>query len=209
MTALPSWADQMKALEKVSDNLINKWRPDGATEAEIQDMNKLALSILACGYLCHVYTDDRRRVVGAGIRHGRDAVIAEMSAIAELGVENAAADIIATRGSHLVLRRVCTWGRGERPEGFHTEVLDIIQIDADERLAARVAFDLDDFEAAIAELDARYIAGEASFTPYFALTQRDRSRLAYQAEIDLTEPAALDLPVSVPVEVLLDETPPP
>ena len=39
MTALPSWADQMKALEKVSDNLINKWRPNGATEAEIQDMN--------------------------------------------------------------------------------------------------------------------------------------------------------------------------
>ena len=25
-------------------------------------MNKLALSILACGYLCHVYTDDRRPV---------------------------------------------------------------------------------------------------------------------------------------------------
>jgi HlyD family secretion protein len=55
----------------------------------------------------------------------------------------------------------------------------------------------------------RYIAGEASFTPYFALTQRDRSRLAYLAEIDLTEPAALDLPVGVPVEVRLDETPPP
>ena len=45
--ALPSWADQMQALEPVGDNLIAKWRPDGATEAEIQDMNKLALSILA------------------------------------------------------------------------------------------------------------------------------------------------------------------
>ena len=31
----------------------------------------------------------------------------------------------------------------------------------------------------------RYVAGEASFTPYYALTQRDRSRLAYLAEIDL------------------------
>ena len=47
----------MKALERVGDNLIAKWRPDGATEAETQDMNKLALSILACGYLCRVYTD--------------------------------------------------------------------------------------------------------------------------------------------------------
>ena len=41
--ALPSWADQMRALEGVSDHLIAKWRPDGATVAETQDMNKLAL----------------------------------------------------------------------------------------------------------------------------------------------------------------------
>ena len=49
----------------------------------------------------------------------------------------------------------------------------------------------------------RYIAGEASFTPYYSLTQRDRSRLAYLAEIDLPEAAARDLPVGVPVEVPL------
>jgi hypothetical protein len=60
--ALPSWADQMRALENVSDNLMAKWRPDGATEAEVQDMNKLALSILAEGYLCRVYTDAKRPV---------------------------------------------------------------------------------------------------------------------------------------------------
>jgi len=53
----------------------------------------------------------------------------------------------------------------------------------------------------------RYIAGEASFTPYFALTQRDRSRLAYLAEIDLGEPGALGLPAGVPVEVWLDRGP--
>jgi hypothetical protein len=62
MTALPTWAEQMHALDQVVDNLIAKWRPDGPTEAEIQDMNKLALSILACGYLCRVYTDARRPV---------------------------------------------------------------------------------------------------------------------------------------------------
>jgi len=53
----------------------------------------------------------------------------------------------------------------------------------------------------------RYISGEASFTPYFALTQRDRSRLAFLAEIDLPEPAARDLPAGVPAEVLLDRAP--
>jgi hypothetical protein len=60
--ALPTWADQMKALQDVGSNLIAKWRPDGATPAEVQDMNKLALSILASGYLCRVYTDARRPV---------------------------------------------------------------------------------------------------------------------------------------------------
>jgi hypothetical protein len=60
--ALPTWADQMRALGKVADNLIGKWRPDGASEVEIQDMNKLALSIHSCGYLCRVYTDARRPV---------------------------------------------------------------------------------------------------------------------------------------------------
>ena len=53
----------------------------------------------------------------------------------------------------------------------------------------------------------RYIAGEASFTPYFALTQRDRSRLAFLAEIDLPEQAARDLPAGVPAEVVLDRAP--
>ena len=59
---LPNWADQMRALEHVGENLLAKWRPDGATEAEVQDMNKLALSMLSEGYLCHVYTDTQRPV---------------------------------------------------------------------------------------------------------------------------------------------------
>jgi hypothetical protein len=62
MTALPSWADQMRALEGVGANLTDRWRPEGATEAERQDMNRLALSMLSCGYLCHVHTDARRPV---------------------------------------------------------------------------------------------------------------------------------------------------
>ena len=52
-------------------------------------------------------------------------------------------------------------------------------------------------------LDARvrWIASEAAFTPYFALTQRDRSRLSYLAEVVLTAEDADDVPVGVPVEV--------
>ncbi|HEY6533391.1 MAG TPA: DUF1214 domain-containing protein [Acidimicrobiales bacterium] len=57
---LPSWTDQMRLLDGLGERLIDKWRPDGATEAEIQDMNRLVLSILSEGYLCHVYADPKR-----------------------------------------------------------------------------------------------------------------------------------------------------
>jgi hypothetical protein len=60
--ALPTWAEQMRALEPVFDNLMKTWRPDGATEAEVQDMNKLVLSILSEGYICRVYTNPQRPV---------------------------------------------------------------------------------------------------------------------------------------------------
>ncbi len=51
----------------------------------------------------------------------------------------------------------------------------------------------------------RWVASEAAFTPYFALTERDRGRLSYIAKVDISEP--LDrLPDGIPVEVefLLD-----
>lgn len=46
----------------------------------------------------------------------------------------------------------------------------------------------------------RWVSADASFTPYFALTEHDRSRLSYVAEIDL--PGASDLPVGVPLVAL-------
>ena len=62
MTALPSWSDQMQSLARVGDDLVANWRPDGCTEAERQDMYKLAFSMLSEGYLCRVYTDADRPV---------------------------------------------------------------------------------------------------------------------------------------------------
>ena len=49
----------------------------------------------------------------------------------------------------------------------------------------------------------RYVSAEASFTPYYALTQKDRSRLSYLAEVTLDDPQAADLPAGVPVQVYL------
>lgn len=47
----------------------------------------------------------------------------------------------------------------------------------------------------------RYVSAEAAYTPYYALTQKDRSRLSYLAEVTVDDPRAADLPVGVPVQV--------
>lgn len=46
----------------------------------------------------------------------------------------------------------------------------------------------------------RWIASEAAFTPYYALTERDRSHLTYLAKVDIAEQRDR-LPDGVPVEV--------
>lgn len=49
----------------------------------------------------------------------------------------------------------------------------------------------------------RWVSAEAAFTPYFALTERDRGRLSYAAKVDLVRGLPRDrrLPDGVPVEV--------
>ena len=108
-------------------------------------------------------SDDRRRVVGAGVRRGRDAEIADMRAISGLGLTNARRTaVLATRGGRLVLSRVRFSGGEHGPEAVVTDILGIVETDADNRIAATVVFDPDDVGVAIAELDARYLAGEAA-----------------------------------------------
>ena len=109
-----------------------------------------------------LYSDDRRPVVGGGIRHGRDALIKDLRAVADVGVTNATSDAVATRGRRLAVTRARFSRSHEQPEAFHVDFLQLVAIDADERIAAVAAFDLDDFDDAIAELDARYLAGEAA-----------------------------------------------
>jgi hypothetical protein len=106
--------------------------------------------------------DDRRRVVGAGILLGRDTDIAHMRAIADVGAKTIAATVLATRGERLALNRILFYGEDQRPEAFQAELLGLVEIDVDDRIVARLSFDPDDIDAAFAELDARYLAGEAS-----------------------------------------------
>ena len=47
----------------------------------------------------------------------------------------------------------------------------------------------------------RMISSDAIFTPYYSLTERDRSRLSYVAEVELTDADTAQLPSGVPVRV--------
>lgn len=75
-----------------------------------------------------------------------------------------------------------------------------------EPLRARVAPDtvaeihVDGVKASLAG-KVRYISADAAFTPYYALNQRDRSRLSFLAEVTVTDPTGRDLPAGIPVEV--------
>ncbi len=51
----------------------------------------------------------------------------------------------------------------------------------------------------------RSVASDASFTPYYALTERDRGRLVYVAKVDLVDAAAEELPTGLPVEVVFED----
>lgn len=47
----------------------------------------------------------------------------------------------------------------------------------------------------------RMISNEAVFTPYYSLTERDRSRLSYLAEVSITDKTDKPLPSGIPVRV--------
>ena len=91
----------------------------------------------------------------------------------------------------VVLARAPTYARVHVPQGVRT------RIGSGSR--ARVA--IDGHERSYAAV-VRWVAADAAFTPYFALTRHDRSRLSYVAEIDLVGEGVDELPVGVPVEVV-------
>jgi hypothetical protein len=107
-----------------------------------------------------VYVDDHRRVVNAGIRRGRNPNIQDLQAAADIGFTMEMVSVIATRGDRLALTRIR--GTGPDPETIQNDAPNVVEIDAEGRIAAAVVFDLDDIDAAIAELDRRYVAGEAA-----------------------------------------------
>nr|WP_232065058.1 BTAD domain-containing putative transcriptional regulator [Mycobacterium cookii] len=144
---------QPRRLENAASQLVERFR------AFFAERNWAAVAENSAD---EVFTEDRRSVVSSGILHGRDVDLANVRAIADLGATDLRSTVIATRGERLVLTRLRLSGRDHRPEAFHSEMLGIVEIDANNRVAARFLFDIDDIDAAFEELDAQYLVGEAA-----------------------------------------------
>src|SRR6185312_4530381 len=139
-----------------------------------------------------ISSDDRRPVVSAGIRRGRDAEIANWRARGDIWSTNVRSTV-ATRGKRLALIRFAFASQDQPPEAFSTAALGIVEINADNRIAAIVVFDLDEIDAAFAELDARYLAGEAAAHSHTWSAITATYAAVNRGEIPATAPDLVDI----------------
>ena len=122
--------------------------------------------------LAHDYRfSDRRRLVQIELdRNGWVEMARQLGAMdsAEITTEE-----LATRGNRLALWRVCIDVADGDVGPSHVEHLNVHEVNAaGDRLIAGVRFDADDLDAAYAELDARYEAGEGAAHAAHAVIMR-------------------------------------
>jgi HlyD family secretion protein len=127
------------------------------------------------------------------VRQAEAAVDRARAALAELETSAALYVVTAPRAGWI---EALPYKLGERPPAGAPVVVMLAEgtpyarVHVPETLRVRftagttVDVDLDGVEGPL-EGTVRYISAEASFTPYYALTQKDRTRLSYLAEIAL------------------------
>jgi hypothetical protein len=133
--------------------------------------------------------DDRRRGLALAI-DGQQSLVDYLSATAGIGLGQWQNCVLATRGDRVAL---ITASVDVGPNRFGTDVLHVVEVDGTGRMTALVMFQPEEQDAAYAELDARYLAGEAA--PYAeawreivdgidAVNRRDLSSLDEHSVID-------------------------
>jgi class 3 adenylate cyclase/tetratricopeptide (TPR) repeat protein len=141
-----------------------------ATEAwERRDLDRIAAT-LAPDFR-HV---DRRRMMH--LDSGRDAYLESLHRTSKMRSARFVSEVLATRGNRLALRRVLWSGASGSVGPSEVEFLQVDEVDLDDRFLANVTFDLDDLDAAYAELDRRYEAGEGAAYPAHCSVMREFGR---------------------------------
>ncbi|MEX2538614.1 MAG: nuclear transport factor 2 family protein [Actinomycetota bacterium] len=136
--------------------------------------------------------EDRRKGFGLSIR-GREPYLENAKAARSIGVSRCLDTLIAVRGERLALRRRIFSGE---PDSFESEFLGLTELDQEGLITTSVAFDLEDLDAAFAELEERYLVGEgAAFADTWraarALIDTYNSRDWYAFRLQLADDAVL------------------
>jgi HlyD family secretion protein len=141
---------------------------------------------------------------------------AEAAAAARVEASEVTLDRLVTRAPRAACVEALPYELGERPPlGATVAVLladgaPWARIYVPEPLRARVVpgarleLRADGVEGALTG-KVRTVSSQPAFTPHFALTERDRSRLAYLAEVELVSPGVEGLPAGLPVQAALSE----
>jgi class 3 adenylate cyclase/tetratricopeptide (TPR) repeat protein len=104
--------------------------------------------------------EDRRGL--GGVPAGGADVFPNLRTLFETGGSSWRSVLLATRGSRLALVRGRLTDEGDAADPLAFEHLSVVEVDAGGRYVALVVFDLDDVDAAHAELDGRYLIGEGA-----------------------------------------------
>jgi len=111
--------------------------------------------------LCREDVVSETRRAGLGhITTGRDRFIDDLRAARSVGVERVHLVPVAIRGEKLALGRIVA--TGSQPDSFSAELLNVVEIDNDGRLARETLFDPADLRTALTYLDERFMAGEGA-----------------------------------------------
>jgi hypothetical protein len=103
---------------------------------------------------------DRRRVVQLEL--DRDQYVAFTREVGNWGTGRAESELLATRGERLALQRLVYEFSGADVGPSEIAFLILTEVDARGRIVAYVRWDVEDLDAAYAERDARYEAGEGA-----------------------------------------------
>ncbi|MGH7895900.1 MAG: nuclear transport factor 2 family protein [Candidatus Binatia bacterium] len=117
---------------------------------------------VAAGFAPGFRVVDRRKMIRLELDRGGH--LETLRLMFEMGSSRLTVQLLATRGDKLVLKRR-RFEASDRDVGpSEIEVLDVVEVDDHGDRILSVLFDPDDLDAAYAELDERYAAGEAA--PY-------------------------------------------
>jgi class 3 adenylate cyclase/tetratricopeptide (TPR) repeat protein len=124
--------------------------------------------------------DDRRRLMRVQI--SGEAFLANERLLFEETASQWRSELLATRGERLALLRMRFIAEAGGSGPMAVEMVDLVEVDSTGRRAELVAFDLDSLDAAYAELDLRYTAGEGAPWAELIAHQHELTRAAGSAD---------------------------